>query len=351
MPLKLIKRKGSHHWYIRGTVRGIRVFESAGTDDAKAADAIRIKREGDLLDRSVFGAGSAITFIEAADAYLKSGGEGRFLGKFDERTEKWTLLIGHFGTTPLARIGQAEIDEAARKLLPGTKAATRKRHVYIPMCAVLNHAERFGFKAPKIEHPKVATPDFKWATPEWLAKLLPRCAPRLRLLVTLLPYTGARLSEALRLDWDMDVNLSQRNIVFRRTKNGKMRSAHIPDALLIELASVPEGQRQGPLFAWSHKCHVYGPLRTACRKAGIPYLSPHQLGRHTFATWLRLYAKRDLKGLMEDGGWDSIASVARYAHTVPGETVRAVDALPVVHGVSSADVKPLKDRRIRRKIA
>jgi hypothetical protein len=53
----------------------------------------------------------------------------------DEETGEWTLPIGHFGSTPIANIGHAEIDAAAAQLYPDTKAATRKRQVYIPMSA------------------------------------------------------------------------------------------------------------------------------------------------------------------------------------------------------------------------
>ena len=128
-----------------------------------------------------------------------------------------------------------------------------------------------------------------------------------------------------------------------------MRTAHIPDPLLAELALVAETDRHGAVFAWSHKSHVRRPLMSACKRAGLEYLTPHQLGRHTYATWLRIYAKRDLKGLQVDGGWDSIASVARYAHVVPGETAKAVDLLPSVQIVGNAGVKSPKDRRIRKK--
>lgn len=153
------------------------------------------------------------------------------------------------------------------------------------------------------------------------------------------------------MDWDRDIDLAGRTITLRRTKNGKMRTAPIHDALLTELAAVPEDERHGALFPWSGKTHVYGPLRTACKAANLPYLSPHKLGRHTFATWLRRYAKRDLKGLQHDGGWDSINSVARYAHVVPGETAAAVPMLPSVQQPCSDNVKAPKDRRMRKKRA
>ena len=184
---------------------------------------------------------------------------------------------------------------------------------------------------------------------EYVSTLLPHCSPKLRRLVMLLVYTGARLSEILRLTWEADIDLSARTVRFMRTKNGRMRTAHIPDPLLVELTTVPEDRRAGLLFNWSDKCHVHRPLRNACRRAKLAYLSPHKLGRHTFATWLRIYGKRDLKGLMQDGGWESIASVERYAHVVPGETANAVNLLPSVLNPCNSNVKPIKDRRVRRK--
>ncbi len=156
MPLKL-KRYTARgpNWYLRGTVRGIHIFETTGTNDRAAAEAIRIRREAEVLNRSVFGAGATVTFAEAAASYLEQGGEARFLGREDADTGKWSGLIGHFMTTPLSAIGQAEADEAAGKLYPGTSAATRKRHAYAPLIAVLNHAANRGWlNPPRIEAPK-----------------------------------------------------------------------------------------------------------------------------------------------------------------------------------------------------
>lgn len=348
MPLKLVKRKGSDHFYLRGTVRGQAVFETTGTDDAQAAEAIRIKREGGLLERSIFGAGATVTFSEAAASYLEAGGEARFLGKFDKTKGKWTLLIGHFQNTPLSSIGQAEIDAAAYKLYPTAKAATRRRQAYAPILAVLHHAARKKWcAAPLIELPKVKKPETRYSTVERLNKLLPHLSPKMRRLVLFLTYTGVRISEALRLDWERDVDLSRRTATARRTKNSKPRTVHLPDPVLIALAEVPEVERKGQVFKWKARHAVYRPLRRACKEAGVDYLPTHQQGRHTFAAWLRIHAKRDLVGLKADGGWDSIQSVMRYEHLVPGETAVAVQQLPSVQNTSSP-VTTLRKKKVRR---
>ena len=332
MSLGLIRyTKRSSHWYVRGTVRGQAVFETTGTDDRATAEAIKAKLENELLERSVFGPGATVNFLEAALSYLDDGGEARFLGRYDEQTGRWSLLIGHFDKTPLAKIGQEDADKAARALYPNAKPATRKRQLYIPLSAILHHAEQKGWiKAPRLRHPRVPLSQTKWSTPERLEKLLPHCSPKLRRLVIFLTYTGARISEVLRIDWQKDVSLAQRTVILRRTKNGKARAVHLPDSVLTELAAVPEEKRTGKVFDWQKRHSVYGPLRRACKRAGVEYLPPHQQGRHTYATWLRSYAGLDLKGIMEAGGWDNVQSVARYAHVSPGEAARAADRLPVV---------------------
>ena len=105
------------------------------------------------------------------------------------------------------------------------------------------------------------------------------------------------------------------------------------------------------MFKWHARHAVYGPLKRACKRAGVEYLPPHQQGRHTFASWLRIYSKRDLRGLMADGGWDSVQSVMRYAHLEIGETAQAVDRLPNVQNACSRNRKARKPQRQKKKSA
>lgn len=342
MPLKLVRHKDSPHWCIRGTVRRKTIFETTGTHDRETADAIRIKRESQILERSVFGTGASVTFLEASVSYLESGGEGRFIPR----------LVDELGKLPVADIGQDCADRAARKLYPNAGPATRKRQAYGPICAVLNHAAKRKWCAtPKIEHPQVPVAETRYSTPERLQKLLPHCGPKLRRLVMMLAYTGRRLENVLSVDWDLHVNLSQRTVKFPRAKNGKFYVVRIAEPLLLELATVPEIERHGPMFDWANKRCVYVPLKNACKRAGVEYLPPHQQGRHTFASWLRIYAKRDLKGIMEDGGWDSIQSVTRYLHVAPGESADAIDALPLVEIPGTSATANCKSMHRKRKLA
>ena len=114
MPLKLVKRHGSPCWYLRGSVRGVAVDESTKTPDREQAEALRAKREWEIVNRQIGGNRAVATFLEAAVSYLENGGEARYV----------KALIDHFKTTPLSQIGQAEVDSCARRLFPRLAPAT-----------------------------------------------------------------------------------------------------------------------------------------------------------------------------------------------------------------------------------
>ena len=66
MSLRLVHRPKSPYWIMRGTIRGIRLEESTGTDDKKIAEEIRAKREAELLAESIYGRRATATFAQAA---------------------------------------------------------------------------------------------------------------------------------------------------------------------------------------------------------------------------------------------------------------------------------------------
>ena len=110
MSLRLVRRPKSPHWIIRGTVRRVRVEESSGTGDKRAAEEIRAKREAEILEQSIHGRRATCTFAEAALSYIESGGSKRFLEP----------VLRHFGTTPLARV--ARVFRSNRVRQPGQSA-------------------------------------------------------------------------------------------------------------------------------------------------------------------------------------------------------------------------------------
>lgn len=324
MSLKLIKRHGGKNWYIRGTIRGVSVDETTGTDDKKRAEEIRIRRETEILDRRIHGIRKTATFLEASVMYLEEGGASRFVD----------VVARYFGTTPLSEIDQPAIDRAARVLYPDAKASTRNRQVFTPVSAVLNFAAKKKMcDKPIIERPAQPKGRIRWITIEEAQSLIDACAPHLKPLVTFLFYTGARLSEALYLDW-RDVDLSRSHVAFLDTKTGDDRGVPLHSGVVAMLANLPH--REGAVFR-RHDGKPYevkedggGQIKTgfkgACRRAGISDFHPHDC-RHTWATW-HYAANRDLITLMRLGGWKSERMVLRYAHINVDDLASSIESIP-----------------------
>jgi len=144
------------NWSIRGTYLGVRVDESTRTPNEALAKQILAARRREIERGAVAppvakDSPAGPTFVEAAVAYIESGGDGKYLGKWDEDAHQWTGgVLTRLGDKLLAEITQQEIDKAAVALYPTGSAATRNRHVYTPVSAVLKHAGAdFKIKRPK----------------------------------------------------------------------------------------------------------------------------------------------------------------------------------------------------------
>src|SRR5215469_14659217 len=121
MPLKLVPpRQGrSPYWRVRGTYLGCYVNRSTGARQKALAEKFRKKLERDIESGALTGK-TATGF--AAAAYMKAGGDNRFLGP----------LIEYFTHTPLDQIDQVMVDNAAAEIYPNATIATRNRQVYTP---------------------------------------------------------------------------------------------------------------------------------------------------------------------------------------------------------------------------
>lgn len=298
--------------------------ESTRTASRAVAEAVRSQREWELLQASVFGKKAVATFLQAVVSYVEAGGERRYLAR----------LVDHFGTTPLAKIDQHAIDVAAKSLLPDAAPATVNRQIHTPLSAVLKHAAKRGLcDYRQVERPKQPRGRLRWLSPEDADRLIHACAPHLRPLVTFLFYSGARVGEALALEWE-HVSLDRAHATFITTKNGTSRGVPLHPRVVGALSRLPN--REGRVFRtpngepYAEKTDGGGQIknafRGACRRAGIADFTPHDC-RHTWASWF-YQEHRDLIGLMELGGWKSERMVLRYAHLNVSHLKQSIDALP-----------------------
>ena len=359
MSLRLVRRKGSDHWYLRGTVRKQRVFESTGTDDKKAAEDIRIKREARLLADSIHGKESSLTFFEAAVSYMAAGGSPRFLG--EEIDGKWTGLLGHFETKVLRTITQDDLDSAANKLYPNTQPDTRNRQCYTPFVAVWNHAlpdnprKWKRPRKPKGTNVKVLTKRRAGTFPvayEHAAKFVLAMSPDPAMLMTAFFYTGMRPIEMFTLDGEQ-VNVPGRWITLPASKTGEPRGVPMHEVLVPLFTGLKE--RGGILFR-TYKGKPYEPkdengegggqMKTAIigarERSGIRDIAPYT-GRHSVSTQLVVngihqFIKDQILG-------HAVTDTSRNYTNVPqAPLIDAINTLPVIDAWASAPwlLDPLK---------
>lgn len=303
--------KRSPYLYLRGTVAGVRVFESTETTDPREADEKRAQREAEIYASAGLGKQRPTTAAEAMSAYLAAGGERRFI----------LPLLEHFKDRPISEIRKPDIDAAAEALYPDAKPSTRVRQVYTPMKAVLKHAletEMPGAVYRKIKSPAYDTPPANWGTDAHLEAILEHSRPRLRAWILVSTYTGLRASEMIR-QRPRDYTLRTGWVNIGKTKNGEPAFVPVPPVALEAVLDVMPGGIQ-PVFGYSTVQGVNSALRRAAARASkatgalVPYLSSHEIGRHSFAARL-LNAGHDIKTVKEAGRWKKLAVVdERYGH-------------------------------------
>lgn len=205
------------------------------------------------------------------------------------------------------------------------------------MTAVLNHAHRRGWCGPPhFPRPREPQGRTRFLLPAEAERLIGAAAPHLRSLLIFLVSTGARMSEALGLEW-RDVDLQGGRAIFwaSETKSGRRRIARLPPRAIVCLAGLPSHdglvfrKPSGEHYATSRERGYGGQIKTAwrgaLRRAGLdPELTPHDL-RHTWASW-QYALHRDLITLREVGAWSSVALVERYAHLLPAGQEPAIRA-------------------------
>ena len=322
MPLTVVRRKSTGALTITGTVAGTRVRRRAQSDDPKLAAEEAATIETDLLRTAWHGErrGSR-TFAEAVTSYLEAA------PRSESTKARVRRLLLALGTTTLGEIDQGSISRLRSKVLRhDATSATVERGIIVPLRAILRHAHRRGWCDPPVfEMARRNEGRTLYFLPDEADRLIAAAAPHIRPLLIFLLSTGARMSEAIELEW-RDVDLQGGRAIFWRTKTGKRRVATLPPRAVAALASIP--YRDGRVFRWGKVPRTYSDRgreegghikrgwKGAIRRAGLdPKLTPHDC-RHTWATW-HYGIHKDLLALKIEGGWSSVALVERYAHLLP----------------------------------
>lgn len=155
---------------------------------------------------------------------------------------------------------------------------------------------------------------------------------RIRDLVIFLFFTGARLGEALALEWK-DVSEEGVTLSSRKTRDVRVKKRTVPMTPHVRRAIDNMGAmygRDGVVFrspggrTWNR--HLFSPhWKRACREAGVEDFRPHDC-QHTFASLLIQSGVRE-RLVADLLGHSTLNLVSRYAHLAPSHLLDAVSLL------------------------
>lgn len=309
MPLRLKKRGEVYHY--SGTVAGRRLRGSTKTSLKDEAERF----VNDIERRTLKGdrdPGEVLTFAQASIEYRKVHGEPRYL----------VMVEDYWRDTLVKNITRGALKRAAVTLLPSAKGAYRNRAVIVPTSAVINFAASLElcppFRPERFPETKAVRDPATWP---WVQAFMVEASPHLGALCCFMFLTGARISEALDVEW-RHVDFGAARVRIKMGKlGGQERIAHMPPELVAALANIP-GERgaESKVFGYASAGACKDPWRVAIRRAGIRRLSPHSC-RHGFATTL-LHAGIDPITVAKRGGWKDPQQLFRtYGHAMDDETV------------------------------
>lgn len=297
----LIKR-GAIWWYTF-TVDGNRIRRSSKTPDRRLAEDIAAKDEWRHRHASVHGPGAVLTFGEAMTLYLTHAKDNRFL----------LPLLDRWEGVKVKDITPDTIRRAAVELYPGKSGATWNRQVVTPARAIINYAAECGY-CPHIRVRRFpeAVSKRKAGDGQWLQKFRRACLqPNLAALARFMFETGARIGEATALEWP-DVDLQGACAVFGKTKNGDPHTVYLTPGMVAELANL---QKERKVFGYASRHTVFKQWHKTIERAGIEKLTPHEAGRHGFATELVVRNGVDIPTAAKLGNWRSHRLLSEnYAH-------------------------------------
>jgi len=356
--LRIERRPDTGALTIVGTVAGERIRKRAESDNLRLAQEEAAALETELLRTQWHGPRRGTRrFAEAVKLYVET--EERSQSTLD-RLER---LVQVMGEVKLGDIRQETINRVARIVLrPGAAPATLERGVIVPVRAVMRLAADEGWcDGPRLKAPKREAGRTLYLLPAAARQLiaaadpgraLRRGNPSLQVLIRFILGTGARMAEAVELDW-RDVDLTGARAIFWRTKTGRRRNAQLPPDVVAMLANL--AQRDGAVIRRpdgepysDREREMGGQVRTAWKAtrrraieggADIPAeLTPHDL-RHTWASWHYAVHKDPLR-LKVEGGWSSLEQIERYCHLLPAGLESDIEAF--WHGIDTAAAPALR---------
>lgn len=248
------------------------------------------------------------------------------------RTDKNVMVrfCRDFGPRRVVDVGVEELHAWARKRKIGNDTWRRELNVW---GAAMNYARRHGYGLPEVDLVKPPAGDgrVRWASKEEKERLMEVLGqgrrPWLRDLVVFLLLTGARVGEALGLEWQ-DTHMESVVLTTRKRREGRVGRRRVPlvgEAREIVQRLIRERGEAGSRARGPFDRH-YDVVRNAwveaCEQAKVDDLRMHDL-RHTFASDM-LRAGTSPKVVADLMGHTTLQLIDRYGHLVQGDLESAL---------------------------
>jgi len=314
-------------WYIDYYVDGKRKREAIGSN-RKLAESALAKRKVQVAENKFLDIARKpkTTFDELAKIYIDYAKTNKLSWTRDEYSIK--RLSQNFAGKRLEQISPLLIEKYKNARVKEVSVATLNREL-----ACLKHMFSKAIEWQLYtSNPVKAVKLFKehnqrlrYLTVGEVHRLIGELPVHLKPVVQCALHTGMRRGEILGLKWD-DIDLKQRLIFVRNSKNGEGREIPLAVELLRELRSLSKtGEYVFSLDGHSRIQSIRTGFENARKRARISDFTFHDL-RHTFASHL-VMSGVDLLTVKELLGHKSINMTLRYSHLSPAHKRKAVELL------------------------
>ena len=316
--MSLYKRPGSTVFWCRFTLGGVRIQQSTGSTERKAAEEYeeilrrRTWRQVKLGERTG-------TWSQAVKKWEGERGARASTKHRDKEITDW--FDQAIARLPLSAIN-ADVIKAAREKLRETRAPSTVNRYLAVLRTVLRAAQGWGWiqHVPPIKMLPVAETEPRFITREQFAELERHLPPHYQAIARFAVLTGLRTANIRDLVWGrVSQDCSHVWIPSISAKGGRAIGITLSEgagAVLRSIERVP-GQDRVFLYDGQPLRQAFGKRtwRKACKKAGLEGLRFHDL-RHTWASWM-MQAGVPAYAIQSLGGWASPKMVERYAHLSP----------------------------------
>lgn len=246
---------------------------------------------------------------------LKVAGAGKGTVRLYSKAVR--MFVAYTGKDP-KDVGEAEVVQWTSYLIQKGESSSTVRSYVI---AVRRFLEWMG-KEVDTPTPRVKRKEARALTPEQIQRLREACRDEVdRVIVAMLMDTGLRSREFLSLRVE-DIDLKNRTIKVRETKNGEERTVFISPQTASLLSGFIAGKRPTDRVIDLSYQGLYKRVKSLAKIAGVE-VRPHLL-RHTFATEA-LRKNMPLPVLQKILGHRDIKTTQIYTHLVVEDLRRAYD--------------------------